>query len=217
MEFPDIQEPMTAATDLLIAAVSFYAFFRLRRRWPGPDPCEALYLWFFLLMGVSTVFGAFLSHAFAYVFPPGKSNLLPNWVTNALSVSCFPLALIERAHQIRPMAARRFLVPAVLIETAAVLFLLLWTMNYLYAEIHIGVILYVFSIPLLVRLWKDGYREEAVLCIVATGLMTLIPIVLVLKLHFGTFMNDFDISHLIITAAMYLYYRAGLRWRPVLS
>ena len=34
MSFPYIQEPMTAATDLLIAAVSLYAFLKLKRRWP---------------------------------------------------------------------------------------------------------------------------------------------------------------------------------------
>ena len=213
MALPYIQEPMTALTDLLIAAVSFYAFFRLRNRWPGPDTGERLYLWFFLLMGFSTLFGGLLSHAFAYKFPPGGYNLLPNWITNFLSVSCFAPAIIVRADQKRPLRIEKPLLAAVLVETAVMLFLYLWTRSYLYAEIHIAIILYVFSIPLLIRLWKDGFREEARLSILATGVMTLIPVVLVSKVHFGTFMNDRDISHVIIAVAMFLYYRAGLHWR----
>ena len=204
---------MTAATDLLIAAVSFYAWVRLRRRWPHPCRCERWYLLFFLLMGFSTVFGGFLNHAFAYAFPPGDRNMLPNWLTNILSVSCYALAMIERADQVRPLPLRKALLAAVAVESAAVVALTLWKMSFLYAEIHIGIILYVFSLPLQLRLWKAGYRRENVLAWVATGVMTLIPVVLIGQLSFSENFNSFDISHVIIATAMYLYYRAGLHWR----
>jgi len=213
MSFPHIQEPMTAVTDLLIAVVSFYACFRLRHRWKGPHPDERWYLLFFLLMGVSTVFGAFMNHAFAYVFPAGDRNCLPNWTTNALAVSCYALAMVERAHQVQPLALRKILLTAIVIETLAILVLTLWKMSFLYAEIHIAVILYAFSLPLQVRLWKGGYRRENILAWSATALMTLIPVVLVARLNFSEHFNFFDISHVIIATAIYLYYRAGQAWR----
>lgn len=208
-----IQEPMTAATDLLIAAVSFYAYFRLRRKWPSPRPHEQLYLLFFLIMGISTVFGAFLNHAFAYFFPPGNYNLLPNWLTNVLSVCCYPLAIAGRADQIRPLPSRKIWITVTLVETAAVLALTIWKLSYLYGEIHIAICLYLFSLPLLIRIGKDGHWQEARPAIFAIALMSFIPVILVTKFHIGSFMIDFDISHVLISIAMYLYYRAGLRWR----
>ena len=208
-----IYEPMTAVTDLVIAAVSFYAYFRLRRRWPAPASCERYYLLFFLLMGISTVLGAFLNHAFAYCFPPGDRNMLPNWLTNILAVGCYALAMIGRADQVRSLPLRKPLAVAVAVETVIMMVLTLWKVSFLYAEIHIGLILYVFSLPLQIRLWKDGRKPEIRRAWAGTALMTLLPVVLVLHLHIGTWMNDFDISHLIITAAMYCYYRAGLCWR----
>ena len=213
MSFPYIQEPMTAATDLLIAAVSLYAFLRLKRRWPKPDLSQCWYLLFFLLMFISTLFGAFLNHAFAYVFPPGDRNMLPNWITNVLSVSCYAMALIERAHSVRPLRFRKALGMAVLVETVAIVVLTLWKMTFLYAEIHIGIILYVFSLPLQIRLWKAGYRKENTLAIVATAVMSLIPVVLIAGLSFSEHFNFYDISHVFIATAMYLYYRAGLLWK----
>lgn len=208
-----IQEPMTAATDLLIAAVSFYAWFRLRRKWPSPRSHEQLYLLFFLIMGISTIFGAFLNHAFAYFFPPGNYNLLPNWLTNVLSVCCYPLGIAGRADQLRPLPSRKIWVTATLVETIVVLALTLWKRSYLFGEIHIAICLYLFSLPLLIRIWKDGHRQEARLAIIAIALMSFIPVILVTHFHIGSFMIDFDISHVIIAVAMYLYYRAGLLWR----
>lgn len=204
---------MTAVTDLLIAAVSFYAYFRLRRKWPSPQPHEQLYLLFFLIMGFSTVFGAFLNHAFAYFFPPGNYNLLPNWLTNVLSVCCYPLAIAGRADQIRPLPSRKIWITATLVETAAVLALTIWKLSYLYGEIHIAICLYLFSLPLLIRIGKDGHWQEARPAIFAIALMSFIPVILVTKFHIGSFLIDFDISHVIISIAMYLYYRAGLLWR----
>ena len=208
-----IQEPMTAFTDLVITAVSLYAFFRLRRKWPDPTPHERIYLWFFLLMGISTLFGACLSHAFAYAFPSGQYNLLPNWITNVLSVACYPLALIGRADQVRTLPAKKLLTAAVLVETAVILVLMLWKMSFLYDEIHIAACVYLFALPLQIRLWKDGCRAEIRAAWAAGVLMTLIPVVLVTKMHLGAWMNDFDISHVLIAVAMYLYFRAGLHWR----
>ena len=208
-----IQEPMTAATDLLIAAVSFYAYFRLRRKWPSPRPHEQLYLLFFLIMGISTVFGDFLNHAFAYFFPPGNYNLLPNWLTNVLSVCCYPLAIAGRADQVRPLPSRKIWITATLVETAVVLALTIWKLSYLYGEIHIAICLYLFSLPLLIRIGKDGHWQEARPAIFAIALMSFIPVILVTKYQIGSFMIDFDIIHVVIAIAMYLYYRAGLRWR----
>lgn len=213
MNFPYIYEPMTAATDLLIAAVSLYAFLRLKRRWTKTNLSECWYLMFFLLMAVSTTFGAILNHAFAYVFPPGNGNFLPNWLSNVLAVSCYAMALIERADSVRRLPPRKALAIAVLVESVVILVLTLWKRDFLFAEIHIAVILYVFSLPLQIRLWRDGYRRENVIAIVATAVMSLIPVVLIGKWHIGNWLIDFDISHILIATAMYLYYRAGLLWR----
>ena len=164
-------------------------------------------------MGISTLFGAFLNHAFAYFFPPGNYNLLPNWLTNVLSVCCYPLAIAGRADQVRPLPSRKIWITAPLVETAVVLALTIWKLSYLYGEIHIAICLYLFSLPLLIRIGKDGHWQEARLAIIAIALMSFIPVILVTHLHIGTIMIDFDISHVIIAVAMYLYYRAGLLWR----
>lgn len=207
-----IQEPMTALTDLVVTAVCFYAFFRLRRKWETPLQHERLYLLFFLLMGLCTLFGAFLSHAFAYAFEGGLRKF-PNWVSNILSVTCYPLALVGRADQVRHLPARKVLYRIILVETALFLFVTIWCSRYLFAEIHIAFCLYLFALPMLFRIRKDGHRQEVRPALVAAVLMSTLPFILIAKLGFGEGMNHNDISHLIIAASMCLYYRAGLQWR----
>ena len=212
IDLTKIVDPMSAATDLVVTAVCLYAFFRLRRVM-GRLPYERLYLLFFVLMGLCTLFGAFLSHAFSYAFDEKGFYKLPNWICNILSVSSYTFAVIGRTDAVRTLPARRALTVAAAVETLLILAATLWKFSFLFAEIHIAVCLLLFSLPLQLRLWKDGRRKEVRLILIATAMMALVPFILIAGISFAAWFNYNDISHLVIAAALFVFYLAGLAWK----
>lgn len=208
-----IEEFMTGLTDGFIALVSLWGYLSLKRRWPEPKLYERLYLWFFAMMAVSCFCGWLLNHWFSWLFPPGDCNCLPNWLANNLSLMCFAMAVVFRADAIRPLRCRRALLVAVVVETALTVVVTLLTMSWLWMVVHIGVCLLVFSLPLQIRLWKDGCRDEARWAFIGTAVMALNPAVLIPDIGFSPEFNSYSISHLIITTGMLIFYRVGTCWR----
>src|SRR5689334_6647575 len=84
-----VNEPMTAITDLLVAGVCFYAFFKrtghVKYEWT-----HVFFRYYFLFLGLSTLYGAVIGHAFIHYF--GFEWKLPGWIMSMIGV-----ALIERA------------------------------------------------------------------------------------------------------------------------
>ena len=60
-----IDEPVIATTDLLVATVSFYAYFKLSKL-NRADRGFILFRLYFLFLGLATFWGAMVTHAFLY-------------------------------------------------------------------------------------------------------------------------------------------------------
>ena len=63
-----ILEPVTTITDLLVTVVCFYAFFHLRTHSHKQTKHVKFYRYFFLFMGLATLLGGIIGHAFLYLF-----------------------------------------------------------------------------------------------------------------------------------------------------
>ncbi|MCU0369089.1 MAG: hypothetical protein MUF39_09695, partial [Cyclobacteriaceae bacterium] len=89
-----IDEPINTLTDLIVSAVCFYAFFRLKKS--GLTGRTQLYFrMYFLLLGIATLFGGIIGHGFLYVF--SFAWKLPGWIVSMLSVAFIERSSIEHA------------------------------------------------------------------------------------------------------------------------
>ena len=197
-----------AVTNLLIAAISFAGWARLRRQFTRRERYERLYRWFFFLMGWSTLFGALFNHCFAY-YLTSRYFLLPNYLFNLASLTCYGWAVTERYYHLRPGRGKNLLLWAIGAVSLVMLVFLLWKVEYLYMVIHIGLILILFSLPLQLRLLP---RREARLIILATVVLLFVPPVLITRFGLAPWLNDYDLAHLLIAAAMLILYYAGRAW-----
>ena len=64
-----IDEPITSATDMLMAFVCFYAYFRIRKQ-EIHDRIKWYFKYYFLTLGFGAFFGGLLGHAFLYRIAP---------------------------------------------------------------------------------------------------------------------------------------------------
>ena len=89
-----IDEPITLITDLLLAVICFYAYFKIRRldyagrgKWYFKN--------YFLLLGLGAMTGGLLGHAFLYRLSDGWQ--LVSWILTLGSVALIIHALLEVA------------------------------------------------------------------------------------------------------------------------
>ncbi len=197
-----------AVTNLLIAVISFGGWAGLRRCFSRRERYERLYLWFFFLMGWSTLFGALFNHCFAY-YLSSPFYLLPNYLFNLASLTCFGWAVTERYYHLRPGRGKSLLLAALGVVSLVILVFLLWKIEYLYMVIHIGLVLILFSLPLQLRLLP---RKEARLIILATVVLLGVPPILITNWGLAPWLNAYDLAHLLIAAAMVILYYAGRAW-----
>jgi len=89
-----IDEPVTTATDLVMAAICFYAFSRIKQQ-ESSGKIKGYFKYYFLTLGIATLAGGLLGHAFLYSLSPRWK--LVSWVFTLISVAIISYALIELA------------------------------------------------------------------------------------------------------------------------
>jgi len=117
-----IDEPVTTATDLVMAAICFYAFFRIRKQ-ESAGKIKGYFKYYFLTLGIATLAGGLLGHAFFYSLSPRWK--LVSWVFTLISVGIISHALIELAKPlIKPFYSRIVSRVNILILSLALLYTL---------------------------------------------------------------------------------------------
>ena len=137
---------------------------------------------------------------------------LPNWICNIVSVTFFAYASVNRANSILSNKSIKAIRIAIAIESLVVLIATLYKYTFLFAEIHIGVALLIFSAPLQIQVWKNFKRKDAPFILLATFITLFVPMVLIGKMQFSEWFNHNDISHILIASAMTAFYFAGRHW-----
>ena len=202
-----LADPSYVVTDLLISGFAFYEWAKLRRYWPVPRPgYQQLFLAYFLVMAVATLCSALLSHGFR-LYLTGKGFNYLSWLLNICSLSCFALAVIERSNDLKTLRPRKWMIGVVAAETLG---MMAWTVisnSFLPMSVHIGFCVVVISLPLQIRFIR---LKECQWLLVTTTLLLLIPPVNIFGWGLAAWCDAFDVSHLLITAAMYASYRSCL-------
>ena len=102
-----ILEPFTVLTNLIIAAVCIYAYYGLRKKKLTQfSPVHRYISLFFLLMGVATIVGGVVGHAFLYA--TGMYGKIPGWYLSMAAVAFFERAAIRHGRTVLPFSVGRF-------------------------------------------------------------------------------------------------------------
>lgn len=201
-----IDEPITTATDLLLAAVCFYAFYRIRRlEYTGK--VKWYFKYYFLTLGLGAMFGGLFGHAFLYRLAPQWKLL--SWILTMVSVLLMAHALMEVVKPIIKPGVSRLISRINLLILAVALFATLWTLAFspvLYYTVF-GMIVVVGSLCFY-YFQKTGSRGVLVM-MGAIGVGLISAVVASFGWGLSPWFNHNDISHVILTVSAFNLYKGA--------
>ncbi len=199
-----VMEPVTTATDLLVSAICFYAFIALKKNESANKTTIKLYRYFFLTMAMGTAIGGLVGHAFLHYL--SFEWKLPGWIISMVSVGLAERASIMHARPLLKKQTGNFFVFINIIELFTFIFLSVYTLNFIFVEIHAvyGLLLVLFSFELFVyKKTKDAGSRLALWSILfALGA----AITHLTKFSIHTWFNYLDISHIFMAISAYILY-----------
>jgi hypothetical protein len=200
-----IHEPMTVLTDLLIAALAITFYFQLKNK---TDAVTRNWSYFFLFLGLSTIFGA-CSHAFFAVHEGWyyKSFWLPMQAINGIAVYCAQQATLLSA--LEGSTNKIKWKWSYVIQLVVFIIVLLRVQKYIVTIIEnaiglipIMVLYYQYKRPFS-RMIANGIAISFITALINLG-----------KLSLHAYFNYNDIAHVFIMISLYVMYK-GVRMRTI--
>ena len=205
-----LSEPLTTITDLMIAAMSFYAWYR-RGQSDRKGPQFTFFRLFFLLTGIGTVCGGIIGHGLIHV-------LDPMWKLIGFYLGMFAVAFIERSaiyhakDLISPKLANFFLV----LNMIELIFMMVYcaiTLHFQYVEYHLA---YGFLIVVLGFHTYVYYKTKdpgSKIMILNTGWLLFMVAIFNVPIIPHEMFNHRDLAHIIMCFSIWTLYQGALRMR----
>lgn len=204
-----ILEPFTVLTNLFIAAACFYAYRNLHVKGLTQTAPHRLMKLFFLLMGISTIVGGVVGHAFLY--KTGMYGKIPGWYIGMAAVAVFERAAIIHSRPYMNKNIGQFFSWFNYAEILTFMILSLITLRFTFVIMHAmyGLLVVVFCFELYVYSKTKDVALKHIFYATAWGFAALICHAMQLNIHY--WFNYNDVSHLAMIAAILHYYKAALR------
>lgn len=190
-----VMEPVTTLTDLIVAATCFLGVWIIyRNKVKGKT---VMYMkWYFFVMGLATLMGGLIGHAFLYAFSFGWK--LTGWYTSMIAITLIERSSIEHARKyIKPLYGNILLVVNI-IELFTFMTITAVTLDFKYVEIHsvYGLMIVVFSLHLYVYLKTRDKGSKMILY--AVGVVALAALVFNLPISLHKWFNHNDLAHVLM-------------------
>lgn len=199
-----IDEPITTVTDLLFAAICFYAFFQIRRvEYTGR--VKWYFKYYFLTLGFGALFGGFFGHAFLYTLP--ENWKLVSWVCSMIAVALIAHALVELSKPLVKPWFTRWASRINLLILAFALFFTLWTMAFSPVKYYsiFGLIVVVGS--LCYYIYLKTRKRGVVVLMAAVGIGFISALVFSFEWGLSPWFNHNDLSHVILSFSVFGMYK----------
>jgi hypothetical protein len=203
-----IDEPVATATDVLVSAVCFYAFYKLTQK-KLPGRAQWYFRYYFLLIGIATFLGGVIGHGFLYALSfPWK---LPGWTISMVSVALIERSAISHARRLIKRAVVRFFLVVNIVELVIIMTLTLTTLDFFWVEFHsaYGLLIVVFSFHAYTYYRTKDKGSATIMW--AVGITAIASLVFMNELSPHTWLNYLDLSHTLLAIASYVFYRGALR------
>jgi hypothetical protein len=203
----EIQEPVTTLTDLFVASVCYFAYYKLHHL-QKKEKSLIYFKYFFLTMGISTTLGGLIGHGFLHYF--GFAWKIPGWVTGMCSVALMERGAIMHArHLMKPVIGKIFAIINI-IELFVFMFIAFYTLNFSFVEIHASyglIVVFLFELFIYSRKRDPGSK----LILYGVGVSACAAVVHLTKFSLHTWFNYFDLSHMFMTLSAFVFYKGITR------
>jgi hypothetical protein len=203
----EVQEPVTSLTDLFVAAVCYFAFYKLNNS-PHTERSLVYFKYFFLAMGISTTLGGLIGHAFLNYF--GFAWKIPGWITGMCSVALMERSAIMQArHLMKPVIGKTFALINI-IELSVFMFIAFYTLNFSFVEIHAAyglIIVFLFELFIYFRKRNPGSK----IILYGVGISACAAIIHLTKFSLHTWFNYFDLSHVFMAISAFVFYKGVIQ------
>lgn len=202
-----IDEPITCLTDLVLAAICFHAFNRLRKS-EQLGKLNKYFRYYFLILGMGAALGGLLGHAFLYALGPGWK--LVSWVLTMVAVTLISLALIEAARPLIKPFYTRMISSVTLLVLAVAVYYTLWTMAFSPVKYFtiFGMVLVTGSLSYFI--FQKTRNRGASILMGALGIAFLSVFIFSFGWGLGPWLNHNDISHLILSYSAFSIYKGAV-------
>ena len=210
-----IDEPITLITDLLLAAICFYAYFQIRRLdYTGRS--KWYFKNYFLLLGLGAMTGGLLGHAFLYRLSDAWK--LVSWILTIGSVTLMIHALLEVSRPYIKKGIARFISQFNVLLFALALFFTLWSMAFSPVKYYTAFGMVVIAGSLCYYIYSKTGNRGGLVIMAAVGVGILSPVIFSFQWGLSPWFNHNDISHVILSfSAYYIYKGADLIMGSVIS
>lgn len=202
-----IDEPITTMTDLIMAAICFYAYVRIKQR-ESTVRIKGYFKYYFLTLGVATLAGGLLGHAFLYSLSPIWK--LVSWVFTLLSVAILSHALIELSKPLlKPVISRMVTRLNFLILSLSLLYTL-YTLAFSAVKYYtiFGMFMVVGSLSFVI--YQKTEIKGVLKLMIAVGVGLFSAIIFSFEWGISPWLNHNDISHLILSFSAISLYKGAV-------
>lgn len=210
-----VLEPITTLTDILVTIVCFYAFYHLKYHEHRRTHHIKYYRYFFLFMGIATLLGGVIGHAFLYLF--SFEWKVPAWIVSMIAIALAERAAIVRSQELMHYRLGKFFTALNLVELISFMFISIYTLKFIFVEIHAmyGLLIVVFSFEGYIYLKTKDPNSKLVLWCVFLAALAASAHIGQLTLH--KWFNYFDLAHVLMAISCAILYKAVKGMVPELS
>lgn len=203
-----IDEPVTTFTDLIVAGVCFYAFYKLSRV-KLKNSVHWNLRYYFLTMGLATLVGGIIGHGFLYLF--SFAWKLPGWLTSMFSIALLERASILYAKPLLRPKIGNFFTWLNIIELSTFVIITFSTLNFFFVEVHsaYGLLIIVTGFNLVV--YRKQKSEASKLFLIAVGVSAISALIFMNEIAISKWFNHFDISHILMSISAFIFYKGSLK------
>ncbi len=203
-----INEPVTTVTDLIVSAVCFYAFFKIRKI-AGKEKLHLYLTYFFFSMGISTAFGGIIGHGFMYLL--SDYWVLLGWCSSIVAINLMGKAVLIYASDLINKKTWKILSWVNTAELPVFLLLTFFTLNFLFVVIYstYGLLLFVGSFS--VFIYKKTRSEGSKFFLIAVLFASIAALIYMNEWSIHTWFNYMDTGHCFMATSAFFFYKGARR------
>lgn len=203
-----IDEPIVALTDLVVSALCFLFAHRLHVL-PRTNSPQRLFKFYFLTMGLATLFGGVLGHAFLYAVPFAMK--LPGWIISMFSIMLIERAAIRHTKILFSKKVIQVLVAVNIVEFLTFLALTIYFLDFFFVEFHSGYGLMFVVLSLEGWLYYKTRNEASKHILIGIGIAAIAALVFMNEWSPHQWFNHISLSHVLMAIAAFFFYQGSLR------
>jgi hypothetical protein len=199
-----IDEPVTTITDILLAIICFYAFFRIRRL-ESPGRGNHYFRLYFLILGLGALTGGILGHAFLYRL--AEEWKLLSWTLTLTSVALMVQALLEVSGPLLKKNVARMISWLNVLVFILALFLTLRSIDFDPVKYYSVFGLVLLSGSISYYIYRKTGNKGVLVLMGGVGIGFLCFLIFSLEWGISQWFNHRDLSHIILCFSVYFVYR----------